>query len=81
MQVEVKRAKYEAGLWTELKRHSSAKEVKPEKDKQTPITNRDVTCSTYLRKHIMYIFNKSIFQSKNSRNLNKLQVKEKQALI
>lgn len=74
MQVEVKRDKNEVGLWIVLKTHSSTKEVKPEKDKYTCITKNVVTRSMYIRKHIMYTFNKCIFQSKNSRNLNKLQV-------
>lgn len=61
MQVEVKRDKNEDGIWTVLKSHSSAKEVKVEKDKYTHITKSKVTCSKYIRKHIMFIFNKCMF--------------------
>lgn len=62
MQEEVKRDKNEVGLWTMLKSHSSTEEVKPEEDKYTRSTKSEVTCSKYMRKHIMYIFNKHIFQ-------------------
>lgn len=73
MQVEVKRDKNEVRLWTVLKSHSSTKDVKPEKDNYTRITKSKVTCSKHIRKQIIHIFNKYIFQSKNCRHLNKLQ--------
>lgn len=73
-QVEVKRDKNEVGFWTVLKSRSSTKEVKPEKDKYTHITKSEATCSKYINIYITCFLNKHIIQSKNSRNLNKLQV-------